>query len=150
VLGTGLKECIISGLLSVSGMKVCAPSLSTAPWQSKLLVPAVPFEPALFTPLHRYAGAAHGPQQLLRGCVSIPEPHTGETDQHGSCNCSAPSTPTTHCGITLDKPKQHRPAVPTAALYLSTQPPTNSAALHLCASQQCWQATQLAGIADRL
>jgi Rab GDP dissociation inhibitor len=24
VLGTGLKECIISGLLSVSGMKVCS------------------------------------------------------------------------------------------------------------------------------
>lgn len=31
VLGTGLKECIISGLLSVSGMKVCAASLGAVP-----------------------------------------------------------------------------------------------------------------------
>lgn len=33
VLGTGLKECIISGLLSVSGMKVT--TLPTGPLQEK-------------------------------------------------------------------------------------------------------------------
>jgi hypothetical protein len=30
VLGTGLKECIISGLLSVSGLKVCISSSAAA------------------------------------------------------------------------------------------------------------------------
>ena len=36
VLGTGLKECILSGLLSVDGLKVC-------PFQSSNVVPAESF-----------------------------------------------------------------------------------------------------------
>lgn len=58
VLGTGLKECIISGLLSVSGLKVRAARtlLSPAPHQLPSSSPLI----ALWDP-----GAAHGPQQLL-------------------------------------------------------------------------------------
>ena len=63
VLGTGLKECILSGLLSVDGLKVSSSvalcSLGMQYVWSVLLSCSVS------------AGPAHGPEQLLRWRVRV-------------------------------------------------------------------------------
>ena len=66
VLGTGLKECILSGLLSVSGKKVCTHvSLQPARLQARIRI-------------HDFcAGAPYGPGIILWWRVCFPEPDSG-------------------------------------------------------------------------
>ena len=72
VLGTGLKECIISGLLSVDGLKVgdcweCGRSRQIAG----------PLPSATQPPRSPSAGPAHRPQQLLWRAVGLAQPEPG-------------------------------------------------------------------------
>lgn len=79
VLGTGLKECIISGLLSVSGMKASG-LLFQFGYQSA--------RPCLVSDGDFRIGVAHGPQQLLRRRVCIPQLETGTTPRsRGAMDC---------------------------------------------------------------
>jgi hypothetical protein len=59
VLGTGLKECILSGLLSVDGLKVSSvhlpPGIRTSPLASES---ELPLSPLPRTPLGACAGGA--------------------------------------------------------------------------------------------
>ena len=77
VLGTGLKECIISGLLSVDGLKVstlCAqqpkPDSGLCDACQQRFIFAVK-HPGFCT------GLAYRSQQLLRWSVRIAEPQSG-------------------------------------------------------------------------
>ena len=77
VLGTGLKECIISGLLSVDGLKVSMLYARQPIWTAVFLAPAISaFICAVRHPVF-CAGPAHRPQQLLRWSVRITEPQPG-------------------------------------------------------------------------
>jgi hypothetical protein len=84
VLGTGLKECIISGLLSVHGYKAGARGsrelLGDA--GSPALAPAEAVGAHARPPAS--AGAPHRPQQLLRRGVGVAEPHAGAASEHGA------------------------------------------------------------------
>jgi hypothetical protein len=77
VLGTGLKECIISGLLSVSGLKVCNSSSALLYSACFAVAPLPPARTRGIADHEQLAGAAHGPQQLLRRRVSFPKPQPG-------------------------------------------------------------------------
>jgi len=94
VLGTGLKECIISGLLSVSGMKVSSRKKERERMACKsdffvsregvveLPPPATDACSSLLIPapssvIVHTTGAPHGPQQLLRRGVGLPQPQPG-------------------------------------------------------------------------
>ena len=80
VLGTGFKECIISGLLSVEGMKVKAlrVAMCRPTWDSDTSV-----ESPLHLCMPNYsAGAAYGQEQLLRWGFSFPQLDTGKLPGH--------------------------------------------------------------------
>jgi hypothetical protein len=76
VLGTGLKECIISGLLSVSGLKVCITS-SAAAQHLLCYHPLLPSCTRRVADHWQFAGSTHGPKQLLWWRVSLLEPQPG-------------------------------------------------------------------------
>ena len=77
VLGTGLKECIISGLLSVDGLKVSM--LESRPTSVDDRICDVYHQRFSLHVRHPEfcAGFAHRPQQLLRWSVRIAEPQSG-------------------------------------------------------------------------
>lgn len=84
VLGTGLKECIISGLLAKKGACVSSPSLLILLLWVVVVVVAVVAPPPTFTWFclfvfvwlsRRHARVALGPQRLLRRRVRVVEPH---------------------------------------------------------------------------
>jgi len=70
VLGTGLKECIISGLLSVDGLKVCSHLFILLGFTFSVQVRRK------FLSIH--AGSSHRPQQLLWWRVCISQPKSGD------------------------------------------------------------------------
>ena len=144
VLGTGFKECIISGLLSVEGLKVL-PASCAHPWLAmrgswvpsacshllrlgvaaytnlcdhlawaecaetlRAVLDKLTFEyrqqscPVALRPTSRLrAGAAHGPQQLLRRRLGLPEPHAGAPAVLWLCIEASASAQQTGCAPVL-------------------------------------------------
>jgi len=118
VLGTGLKECILSGLLSVEGYKV-RPSASLAQIapHSSTSLDSTFVRPHLRPPqrLPTRTGAAHGQERLLRWLVRFPQP---EPDVRAYVPCTGtecPEPPLSELSLSLND----APHAPSALLLSS-------------------------------
>lgn len=121
VLGTGLKECIISGLLSVSGYKAREPSFQRCAALFCNRVEAGPVSSAGPCPRGR-AGAAHRPQQLLWRRVRVAQPHPGARGAAGGLRNGRQTTARADRLGSLRAAVRALPAGPAAPGFAGPQP----------------------------